>query len=82
LNYAVKNRQEWELKGREIVADLITQAATTIRVNTKLERQVARRQIVSRLLSNRAIEDSVVVDAAAAESFQSPEENIPPPLQT
>jgi hypothetical protein len=80
LNYAVKNRQEWELKGREFVADLITQAATTIRVNTKLERQVARRQIVNRLLSNRTMGDSVV-DVAAAESFQSPE-NRPPPLQT
>jgi hypothetical protein len=58
LNYAVKNRQEWELKGREIVADMITKAAR-ISVTNESEQTDARRQILQRL-SQRSMD----VDAA------------------
>jgi hypothetical protein len=55
LNYAVKNRREWEVKGREFVADLITQA-TKISVNTRSERKEVRRQVMHRLLSARRLD--------------------------
>jgi hypothetical protein len=46
LNYAIKNRQEWEIRGKEVVSEMIEKASSLWSAEEKTYRKVTRRDSI------------------------------------